>query len=56
MRLPQFGIIAHGTVDVLNALLLTLAAEPAPTAETIDRLKAEARTTQWQRSLTRWWI
>jgi hypothetical protein len=29
-------------VDVLNALLLTLAAEPAPTAETIDRLKAEA--------------
>jgi uncharacterized protein YjaG (DUF416 family) len=29
-------------VDVLNALLLRLAAEPAPTSETIDRLKAEA--------------
>ncbi len=29
-------------VDVLNALLLTLAAQPVPTGETIDRLKAEA--------------
>lgn len=29
-------------VDVLNVLVLTLAAEPAPTAETVDRLKAEA--------------
>jgi len=29
-------------VEVLNALLLTLAAEPAPTTETIDRLKADA--------------
>jgi hypothetical protein len=29
-------------VDVLNVLLLTLAAEPAPTAETVGRLKAEA--------------
>lgn len=34
--------IWRNEVEVLNALLLTLAAEPAPTAETIDHLKAEA--------------
>jgi len=34
--------IWHNEVEVLNALLLTLAAESAPTAETIDRLRAEA--------------
>jgi uncharacterized protein YjaG (DUF416 family) len=35
--------IWRNEVDVLNGLLLTLAVEPGPTAETIDRLKAEAQ-------------
>jgi hypothetical protein len=34
--------IWRNEVEVLNTLLQTLAAEPAPTAETIDPLKAEA--------------